>query len=481
MSERKPAPVRYAGGRLRAAFMGAVLVATMGIASPVAAANGDNLASFDAVATAGIPACATGIGVGVAYDVTTDSLVLSCYLSNVLERVDAVTHLNDGALTIAGLPGGNSLGALAYDAGRNRLWACNSNNVSFNIVVLIDLTTSAVDPSVTPFPVAGCFDGLAYDGSDDTLWVSPDVSGTVYHYTIAGALIASFPVTVGGCGNSGIAVGGSLLYLANNGCSQIYSSPKDFSVAPTLFATFPARLEDLECDSETFSGLGVGAIWSIDAFDRKLNAWEIPAGACASGGGGGTTLTALSDAHLWLGLKNSDDQGTQFDVKVELFRNAEATPLASGLTRCVTNLTRNPTFAKDVAVAWDPFSPVSLASGDVLKIVISTRIGTTLTGAKCPGPGGSHNNARALRLYYDSVSRDSHFDMTVNTVNSNQYLHSDGGLCDKPAATVESQNVLNRTFDSTPPSATAARCKDSGNINFAGGNLFSQVGTWTKP
>jgi hypothetical protein len=32
-------------------------------------------------------------------------------------------------------------------------------------------------------------------------------------------------------------------------------------------------------------------------------------------------LTAVRDAQLWLGLKNSDDQGTQFDVKVELQKN----------------------------------------------------------------------------------------------------------------------------------------------------------------
>ena len=285
--------MRDARRRLQAVFAGAMLLVTMGIASPVAAANGDNLASFDAAVTAGIPACGSGVGTGVAYDVTTNSLVLSCWSSNVLERVDAATHLNDGALTIIGLPYGNDLGALAYDAGRNRLWACNGHSQ----VVLIDLTTSTVDLSVIPFPVAGCVDGLAYDGSDDTLWVSPDVSSVVYHYSVAGILLGSFPVTLGACGNSGIAVGGPLLYLANNGCSEIYSSPKDFLAAPTFFASSsPFRLEDLECDDETFASLGVGAIWSNDAYDRILNAWEIAAGACASGGGAGDlTLTPATD------------------------------------------------------------------------------------------------------------------------------------------------------------------------------------------
>src|SRR5712691_8138824 len=33
------------------------------------------------------------------------------------------------------------------------------------------------------------------------------------------------------------------------------------------------------------------------------------------------TLTALSELHVWLGLKNSDDQGTYFDLLAELLKN----------------------------------------------------------------------------------------------------------------------------------------------------------------
>jgi hypothetical protein len=190
---------------------------------------------------------------------------------------------------------------------------------------------------------------------------------------------------------------------------------------------------------------------------------------------GGTTITALSPVHAWIGLKNSDDQGTQFDLYAELQKNG--TTVASGLTRCITGLTRNPSLAKEAIVNWDSFAPVTVGTGDVLSIMFSTRIGTTSTGAKCPGPGGSHNNAVGLRLYYDSVSQASHFDMTVNNVNSNQYLHSNGGLC----GSLESQGVTTRWFDSTAPTAAAARCKDSGHLNFAGGNPFSLVGTWTMP
>jgi hypothetical protein len=96
-------------------------------------------------------------------------------------------------------------------------------------------------------------------------------------------------VSLGSYGNSGIAVGGSLLYLANNGGQQIYQVDKSFSPGPALFAEFPARLEDLECDNITFGGgpSPKAAIWSVDAYDNIVNAWEIPDGSCTFGGGGG--------------------------------------------------------------------------------------------------------------------------------------------------------------------------------------------------
>ena len=69
------------------------------------------------------------------------------------------------------------------------------------------------------------------------------------------------------------------------------------------------------------------------------------------------TVTALSDLHVWLGLKNSDDQGTQFDLKADVFKNG--TLVSSGLTRCITGIVRNATNAKEATVAFGSFSPVT--------------------------------------------------------------------------------------------------------------------------
>jgi hypothetical protein len=236
------------------------------------------------------------VNTGIAFDGT--NLILSCWYYPVL---DIVSPADGHLISSVNVSGYSGFGALAYDGAQHKLWACESGAER---VVLIDLATGVGE---TKFPSQGCIDGLAYDGSDQTIWASPDVSSTVYHYQQDGTLIGSFPVggSLGGFGNSGIAVGGDKLYLANNGGSTIYEAAKDFS-SVSVFATFPARLEDMECDDVTFAADGVGAIWSIDAYDRTLNAWAIPAGACKFGGGGPepcttpptTTLAALPGS-LW--------------------------------------------------------------------------------------------------------------------------------------------------------------------------------------
>lgn len=45
------------------------------------------------------------------------------------------------------------------------------------------------------------------------------------------------------------------------------------------------------------------------------------------------TLTTLSTLHVWLGLKNSDDQGTSFDLRAEILKNGML--VASGETQCI--------------------------------------------------------------------------------------------------------------------------------------------------
>jgi len=214
----------------------ALSMAMAGSPGVASAANGDNLRTI--IADRGGAACTStdasgshsGVGVGIAFDGT--NLLLSCAEDGNIVAVSPGDGSHVATHLVAGI---SNFGALAWDNGHKLLWACTDSTS----VGTIDLTANTFTPK---FEVAGCFDGLAYDAADDTIWASPDAFTTVYHYSSGGTLIESFPVSLGGFGNSGIAVGGPLLYLANNGGSQIYTSDKAFSTPPALFASFPRRI-----------------------------------------------------------------------------------------------------------------------------------------------------------------------------------------------------------------------------------------------
>jgi len=163
-------------------------------------------------------------------------------------------------------------------------------------------------------------------------------------------------------------------------------------------------------------------------------------------------------AHVWLGLKNSDDQGTQFDVRAALYANDSL--VTDGIVLCVTGITRNAANAKDVAIAFGQ-STASVASSDTLVFRLSTRIGTNPDGTKCAG----HNNAVGLRLYYDAVSRPSRFRAGVG-----------GGA---PVSHFLHLNGTSFTLDTSAPTASQAKQKDSTGLNFAAGNVWVEVGTWS--
>jgi hypothetical protein len=170
-------------------------------------------------------------------------------------------------------------------------------------------------------------------------------------------------------------------------------------------------------------------------------------------------VAALGPATLWIGLKNSDDQGTQFDLRTELYSGT--TLVAAGETRCITGVTRNPSLAKEITV---PFESMATVSGPV-SLKVLTRIGTNPDGSKCAGPGGSHHNAVGLRLYFDAVSRPSRF-LAQTAPATELFLHKTG---------------TSFFVDATPPSAATPKTADSVGVNFDGGNPWKVIGTWIGP
>jgi pimeloyl-ACP methyl ester carboxylesterase len=262
------------GFRLRAVVVAVLLIAVLppllGGRSgppPARAADGDILRTL----TAQNYTCP--IGTGIAFNGT--ALILSCDSDTKLTYIDPANGQSLGTTTVTGM---TAIGAMAFDRERHRLWACGGFNDPG--VYLID----PVDGSSTfQFSTPGCVDGLAYDGIDDTIWVSPDVSSWIYHYRTNGTLIETIPFNVA-CGNSGLAIGGPYLFMSNDGCSQIWRARRDAPASPTLFGSFPQRLEDMECDDITFRGQGKAVIWSKDAYDGILNAFELNPDDCGYGG-----------------------------------------------------------------------------------------------------------------------------------------------------------------------------------------------------
>ena len=65
-------------------------------------------------------------------------------------------------------------------------------------------------------------------------------------------------------------------------------------------------------------------------------------------------------AKVWIGLKNSDDQGTKFDLRAEQYVNGLR--IAEGKALCITGVTRNAFLSKEIAVPVNSVAAGSYAS-----------------------------------------------------------------------------------------------------------------------
>jgi hypothetical protein len=258
------------------ALVGALALMLIGGTQMAQAAPGDILRTINVT-----PAPSCGVSLGVAFDGA--ELMTSCTSDNIITRVDPANGNVLGTIAIAGVLDG-TIDAISWDAKNNFLWLADSSQNVYSAVLNKTLGTGVATFRFKHL-LGGLFftDGLAFDGTDDTIWFSPDVSDTIYHYTQAGVLVGTRSGQLGSCGNSGLVVAdATTLYMANDGCSEIWFGDKA-GTTTTFFASLSGkRVEDLECDNTTFAPKS--AIWSKDAFDYELNAFEVTAGQCAQGG-----------------------------------------------------------------------------------------------------------------------------------------------------------------------------------------------------
>jgi probable HAF family extracellular repeat protein len=171
--------------------------------------------------------------------------------------------------------------------------------------------------------------------------------------------------------------------FAITGCAPLFLHVSSNSLLLDNVVPTDATVDTRSSGALKFAG---GNAW------RTIGTWAKPKT------GSSETINGPAYMRAWLGLVNSDDQGTRFDIRVELLKNN--VPIASGETHCITDLTRNPASAREVRV------PVSLSNAvfgasDQLALRVSARIGTNESGALC----GGHTNAVGLRLDLDAVNR----------------------------------------------------------------------------
>lgn len=177
----------------------------------------------------------------------------------------------------------------------------------------------------------------------------------------------------------------------------------------------------------------------------------------------GTILAGGGFGVFWLGLKKADNEGTLFDLRVEVYR--DTTLVAAGESFCIEGITKPRAQAKEVMVRLEPTPEgnVALPSGPlVLKVL--TRLGTSPhNGILCQGPQGNRDSASGLRLYYDGKARPSRFSAGVLPAPFQEYfLHTN----DK------------NFFDTTAPSIEQEQFKASGRLNLKRGNHWRTIGIW---
>jgi hypothetical protein len=141
-------------------------------------------------------------------------------------------------------------------------------------------------------------DGLAINLNDpgtgvDTIYYSGDVTNNVILFDVTGNVIGGVvPSTIDAAlaAQSGLAIGGSNLYLGNNGGGQVFRATVPGFASLGQFAAIDDRVEDMECDPNTFAPIEVMWVRSTpqgNPANNVITAYAIEPNTCATGGGGG--------------------------------------------------------------------------------------------------------------------------------------------------------------------------------------------------
>jgi hypothetical protein len=277
---------------------------------PAMAAQGDLIAEVITPEGQGFT-WARGISPSVAFD--GQYLYYAEYAGAILHRIDVPPpggpHLATGHVGIPIIGTSSGIMTLSYDASRDRFWAVGGDGVSIyllsktgaaTLVFTVDWMNDRPGFQTGPFATET---KIAYDGSDDTIWYSPDATSRIYHYHTSAdalgtaALVAATPYIdvdaapndiAAQCGynqSSGVATGGANLFISVAGCPYYFEYTKTGVKVAAHAYNFSGMQssQDLECDNVSY---GVAVLWIKEGYEGRIRAVELPSnGACGYGGG----------------------------------------------------------------------------------------------------------------------------------------------------------------------------------------------------
>lgn len=227
-------------------------------------------------------------GIGIDYDGT--HILFTNYLDSTVYKTD-LTGANLGSVALInpdGTPFFGGLNAIAYNFNDGMLyggaWDGTTNLYKTDLSTGI---TTLVKANAVPV-VIGFIDGLAWDQTDNTFWMSDDVQCNVRHLDGNGNDIGGFDgCAVTGLVNSGLAVSANgLLWYGTNGSGIIYALDTSTSPPSNLgqFASPGGRDEDMVCGPRytKADGTVVETLLSKDAYNNTFAVIEVADGECTS-------------------------------------------------------------------------------------------------------------------------------------------------------------------------------------------------------
>ncbi len=330
----------------------------------------------------------------------------------------SATALNDTGLVV-GAAGGGVCGLQSAVA-----WASGA----FQILPVPSGTTGATAYAVNS---VGQIAGFAYTPDPHAISWQPDGVGG-YSYSVLGPGPDETASSAFSVNNANVIVGA--LDTASSGeRGFVWDSANGMSDLNTLIPMG--------------SGMVLGAAWGVSNSGSVVGEWHANDGTHTYllSPTTGTTATP-GPTTFWLGLKNSDDVGTKFDVLAETLENGAV--VASSEIDSVPGGSSGFNNAVQRVIAFATPPALAVGPGDTLAIRLSARISAT-----------GHRSGTA-RLWYNDSAANSRWDVSLNGVVTTLYLRGSFLLNQAPGS---------------GPKQTADVFADRA-VN---GNPFKPFGTWS--